>query len=71
MGGAHWALEDWYVTQKAHFIAKWTQNCLICYSKCSHIVAPKMSQRFMFCISEIFFKNFERFSLKCSNFVNF
>ena len=28
-------------------------------------VAPNTFQRFMCCISEIFFENFERFSLKC------
>ena len=35
------------------------------------IVTPKTFQRFIFFISEIFFEKFERFSLKCSNFVNF
>ena len=34
-------------------------------------VAPQTFHRFMFCIPEIFFENFERFSLRCSNFVNF
>ena len=34
-------------------------------------VAPETFQRFMFCIWEIFFEYFQRFSLKWSNFVNF
>ena len=35
------------------------------------IVTPKTFQRFVFCIWEIFFEWFDRFSLSCSNFVNF
>ena len=34
-------------------------------------VAPKRFQRFLFCVWEIFFENFQRFSLKSSKIVNF
>ena len=35
------------------------------------ILAPKTFQRFMVCFWEIFFEKIERFSVKCSSFVNF
>ena len=65
-----WNIGMWHFNPNRSFESKMDPKSFNLIPKVI-IVAPKTFQRFLFCIWEIFFKKFERFSLKCSNFVNF
>ena len=72
-GGGHtglWNMGMWHFNPNRSFQSQMDPKLFNLIPKVI-IVAPKTFQRFIFCIWEIFFEKFERFSLKCSNFVNF
>ena len=72
LGGGHtglWNIGMWHFNQNMSFQSQMDPKLFNLILKII-IVTPKTLNRFIFCIWEIFFKNFERFLLKCSTFVN-
>ena len=72
-GGGHtglWNIGMWHFNPNRSFQSQMDPKLFNWIPKLI-IVAWKTFQRFISCIWEIFLEKFERFSLKCSNFVNF